>query len=326
MQSLIPPDFLEILTRLVWSTSFDPPVSRFYDLQLDHWGFFREPNESLGAMHTRLAHLVQRWWNSNAHGLYDNSIPGVTDLDTFAPIPSQHTYYFTMSFCATVPFPNRTLSQQDVNEFLGLFPFNEVINPFGFLGVVLSTVLEVFSRLPFLPQLRDFTQWFIGVANRHLGAMNYFSQIPHAGSQIPRADILPALALPAYAMSGYQMTWQSLEALGHTTSERYQRNDGIVNTESMSGPVNAEYGEGAFPGVGIDMTDMASAKGKYWHLGENATMDHADQIGVFTSEVTVGFFSVTMPELAPGTNPVLTPCRQTRLNLCTSSLRISSHD
>src|SRR5690242_7097197 len=120
--------------------------------------------------------------------------------------------------------------------------------------------------------------------------MNYFAQIPHPGSQIPRTDILPALALPAYAMGGYQMG-QNTEALAHTTSEEYQRNDGIVNTKSMSGPVNAEYGEGAFPGAGIDMTNIASAKRMYWHLGENVTMDHADQIGVFTSDVTVGFFS-----------------------------------
>ncbi|KAF2259617.1 alpha/beta-hydrolase, partial [Lojkania enalia] len=290
VQNLLPPNFLEALTRLVWSTSFDPPRSRFYDLQLDHWGFYRLEDESLSAMHTRLSNIVPFWWNSNLHGLHDNSILGVASLNDFAPDPSEHTYYFTMAFCATNPFPNRTLGQQDVNEFLALFPLNEVFNPFGVGGRALSSVFQIFSQLPFLPQLRDFAAWLTDVANRHLGSMNYFSRIPRPGSQVPRADMLPAIAVPAYAMGGYQLDQQGSRVLDHITSEEYQRNDGIVNTKSMSGPVSAEYGAGPFPGPGIDMKDMASAKRKYWYLGENATIDHADQIGVFTSENTVGSY------------------------------------
>lgn len=239
-------------------------------------------------MHTRLSHLVPQWWNSNAHGLYDNSILGVTNLNNFAPHPSQHTYYFTMSFCATDPFPNRALSRQDVNEFFALFPLHEVINPLGLWGITLPTVFQIISRLPFLPQLQNIARWFTDVANRHLSSMNYFSHIPRPGSQIPRADMLPAIALPAYAMGGYQLNNLSLQILGSLTSEEYQRNDGIVNTKSMRGPVNAPYGENHFPGSGLDMTSMTRAKGRYWHLGENVTIDHADQIGVFTSKDTVG--------------------------------------
>jgi hypothetical protein len=292
LQTLLPPNFLEVLTRLVWSTSFDRPESRFYDLQLDHWGFYRQKNESLNAMHTRLASIVPFWWNSNLHGLHDNSILGVNSLNDFAPKPSQQIYYFTMSFCATDPFPRRTLWQQDVDEFLALFPLNQVVNPFGLWGIALPTIFQILSQLPFLPQLKDFALWFTDVANRHLGSMNYFSRIPCPGSQIPRADMLPVIALPAYAMGGYQLNEERSRALNRITSEVYQRNDGIVNTKSMSGPVNAEYGEGQFPGPTIGMPNMARAKGKYWHLGENVTIDHADQIGVFTSENTANEVSL----------------------------------
>jgi hypothetical protein len=281
---------MEVLTRLVWSTSFAPPEFRFYDLQLDHWGFYRQENETLSAMHTRLASLVPIWWNSNLHGLHDNSILGAVSLNDFAPDPSQHTYYFTMSFCATNLFPNRTLSQQDVNEFFALFPLDNIINPFGWWGMALSNVFQILAQLPFLPQLKDFATWFTNIANRHLGSMGYFSRIPRPGSQIPRADMLPVIALPAYAMGGYQLDQPRLRILDHITSEEYQRNDGIVNTKSMKGPANARYGSGPFPGPGVDMTNMVSAKGMYWHLGENVTIDHADQIGVFTSENTVGFY------------------------------------
>lgn len=124
------------------------------------------------------------------------------------------------------------------------------------------------------------------VANRHLRAMNYFSRIPRPGSQIPRADLLPVIALPAYAMGGYQLDQQRLQTLNGITSEEYQRNDGIVNTMSMSGPVNAVYGVHPFPDPGNDMTTMDRAKGQYWHLGENVMIDRADQIGVFTAENT----------------------------------------
>jgi hypothetical protein len=239
-------------------------------------------------MHERLTEDVPLWWNSGLHGFHDNSILGVTSLNKFAPRPSTGTYYFTMSFSATVPFPNRTLDRQDINAFLALFPLNRVIDPFGWGGTALSTLLRTISQVPFLPQLRDFTAWFTDVANRHLGSMNYFSRIPRPGSQIPRADILPVLALPAYAMGGYQLDPARLGTLGGITSKEYQRNDGIVNTLSMSGPVNAAYGKGLFPGPGLDMRNMAGARGMYWHLGENVTIDHADQIGVFTSMITVG--------------------------------------
>lgn len=143
---------MEVLTRFIWSASFDPAKSRFYDLQLDHWGFYRQQGESLGIMYHRLQILVPLWWNSKFHGLNDNSVLGVRDLGNFAPNPSPNTYYFTMSFSATDTFPHRTLNKQDINEFLALFPLKQLINPFGLGGIVAAEVLKAFSTLPFFPK------------------------------------------------------------------------------------------------------------------------------------------------------------------------------
>jgi hypothetical protein len=276
---------MELLVRFIWAASFDPPAQRFYDLELDHWGFARIDDESLGAMHDRLTQSVKYWWDSNTHSIYDNSIAGAEQLSTFAPNPSQHTYFFTMAFCATVPFPNTTLDNQDINSFFDLFPLDRVLNPFGLWGKTLPMILDIFAKLPFLPKLRDFARWFTEVANRHLGTLGYYHNLPQPGTQVPRPDMLPLFYISAYAMGGFQLDGQQVQVLGGVTSEEFQRSDGIVNTLSMSGPVAGPFGQGRFPSTG----DISGAKGKYWFLGENATIDHADQIGVFTSEETVSY-------------------------------------
>jgi hypothetical protein len=84
-------------------------------------------------------------------------------------------------------------------------------------------------------------------------------------------------------MGGYNLPNTVLPGI---TSEQYQHNDGIVNTESMSGPRGGPIQEGNFP-VNIMMTNSAATKGIYWHLGKNTTMDYTDQIGVFTNGNTV---------------------------------------
>lgn len=226
-------------------------------------------------MHTRLSYLVPVWWQSNHHGLHDNSIPGVAELGNFAPNPSQDTYYFTMSFCATQPFNVRTLDQQDISDFITLFPLDRFTDPFGVTARSVAIILRLMQRLPLLPQIRDFAGWLIDVANRHLGRMGYFSRIPRPGNQIPRPDVLPVLTFFAYAMGGHQLDNQQSLILNNITSEDFQKNDGVVNTISMIGPANAQYSNDP-------------ARGRYLNLGENATIDHADQIGVFTSEDTVG--------------------------------------
>jgi hypothetical protein len=232
-------------------------------------------------MHSRLQGLVSVWWHSKFHALYDNSILGVAELQTFAPRPSPYTYYFTMSFCATIPFPDELMTQLDIDSFFALFPFNKVINPFGWWGIAVPPVLHFLSNIPMLPRLINFAHWFTSAVNRRLGGLGYSFSLPSPGTQIPRSDVLPLIAFPGYAMGGYLLDQQRSQLLGGIPSTEYQRNDGIVNTTSMNGPVNAEYGQSPFPGPGTGRT------GIYWHLGENATIDHADQIGVFTSEETV---------------------------------------
>jgi len=75
----------------------------------------------------------------------------------------------------------------------------------------------------------------------------------------------------------------------------YLPNDGIVNTISMKGPRAKDIAEiekipiEAVPGSAQQrrISESARTSRSYWHFGTNRTMDHADQIGVFTNEDTV---------------------------------------
>jgi hypothetical protein len=142
LQGLLPQNpihLINLIARLVVSASFKSPGSRFYNLQLDHWGFSRRlvPNpESFQTMYTRLLNDVQNWWlwDWGHHGFHDNSIPGISGingLDAFAGGPSRDIYYFTMSFSATDAFPNRTLFAKDINSFFALFPLSQLWDPWG---------------------------------------------------------------------------------------------------------------------------------------------------------------------------------------------------
>jgi hypothetical protein len=236
-------------------------------------------------MYTRLQAIVPTWWQLNYHGFYDNSIPGIARLNNFAGPPAPQIYYFTMSFCATDPFPQTTLTAQQINSFIALFPLRRIYNPLGVWGRVLAPPFSFASRFPAFPRLQSFVAWFTNVANAHLQQMNYFSQIPQPGSQVPRPDMLPLLSLFAYAMGGYNI---QLGALPGITPTDYQLNDGIVNTRSMDGPIGGPIQNGAFPATAVTNAPVVGGeRGKYWHLGQNVTMDHADQIGVFTDTNTV---------------------------------------
>jgi hypothetical protein len=48
---------------------------------------------------------VWKWLTSNNNALYDNSIEGVHNLSLKAVNTSAQIYYFSLSFHATVPFP-----------------------------------------------------------------------------------------------------------------------------------------------------------------------------------------------------------------------------
>lgn len=111
------------------------------------------------------------------------------------------------------------------------------------------------------------------VANRHLGAMGYFSQIPRPGEQIPRPDMLPVIAPFAYGM-------------GSVKGGQWAANDGIVNTVSMDGPPGNVRGAEEFVS-NLDLANLGQVQGPFWYFGENGTIDHADQLGVFTDATTV---------------------------------------
>lgn len=235
-------------------------------------------------MRAQIAPAVTTWWTGRHNGLYDNSVRGTRDLDSFAPRPSPDIYYFTMSFCATRPFPKQTLTAQDINGFLALLLGNQVWNPLGLWGYLAAPFQPLGTSLRVLPSFHSALTWITDVANRHLQQMGYFSQISGPGSQIPRPDMLPLIMYPAYAMGR-----RSIPAgitLPGITSEEFQPNDGIVNTKSMNGPTTGPVSNASFAAQ-LAATNARRVKGVYWDLGTNATIDHADQIGVFTDPTTV---------------------------------------
>ncbi|CZR65414.1 uncharacterized protein PAC_15314 [Phialocephala subalpina] len=269
----LPPGNLDPLIDFITSCSFELRQNRIYDLHLDHWGFARGPGETYKAMRARIAPVVTTWWIGRHNGLYDNSLTGAADLALFAPAPSPDIYYFTMSFCATQPFPNRNLTAQDINEFLRLLLWGQIWNPLGVWGRVAAPFQSLGTWLGVLPTLHAALTWITDVADRHLQQMGYFSQIPRPGTQIPRPDMLPVIAFPSYAMGGPNIP------------EQFRPNDGIVNTRSMDGPVAGPVNNGNFAAQ-LAAAGPLGVRGIYWHLGTNSTIDHADQIGVFTNAAT----------------------------------------
>ncbi|KAK4107504.1 hypothetical protein N656DRAFT_510897 [Canariomyces notabilis] len=97
------------------------------------------------------------------------------------------------------------------------------------------------------------------VANRHLGLLGYFSQIPRPGSQIPRADVLPVLAFFAYAICGFDR------------NHDFRPNDGVVSTASMDGPDGGRisHARGRFA-ARLHRNGPANVKGIYWNFGSNS--------------------------------------------------------
>jgi hypothetical protein len=69
-----------------------------------------------------------------------------------------------------------------------------------------------------------------------------------------------------------------------------QPNNGIVNTLSQRRPNGGHILDAAaFPVSALRNKEMAArARGKYWDFGINKTMDHADEIKIFTMGQTVG--------------------------------------
>ncbi len=284
-QNVLGPN-LNPLVDFVTSCSFESRPNRVYDLGLDHWGISRIPGEFYGQMRTRIAGDVTRWWNGGNNGFMDNSLRGAAALDAYAPSPA--TYYFTMSFCATIPFPDDALTDQQLNDFLALLPVIPYFNIGGVFGKVGVPLLRMGTNAKLLPNTVAVLTWMTNVANAHLGMNGYFSRIPPPGSQIPRPDVLPLLSFSAYAMGGLNTP---PPAKLRTTADQLKPNDGVVNTISMNGPVSGPIRDGRnFAAQLHAAAKPAALQGVYWHLGSNSTIDHADQIGVFTDPATVSFY------------------------------------
>ncbi|EGU87820.1 hypothetical protein FOXB_01661 [Fusarium oxysporum f. sp. conglutinans Fo5176] len=277
---------------------------RFYDLQLDHWGFVRRQLTPLGVPETfeqmcfRINPLIDIWWRGTGvhpphNGFYDNSIVGITQLNTFAPNLAPTIFFFTMSFDATVDFPHIDPAPQNS----ATFPVNPILTPLQILlnpgGWPFTASAWVYQRIPLSPSSADYARWFVNSLNGHLGGLNYFNRIPLPGSRVPRTDMLPIIMLPALAMGGYY-----IPGIAGPQSEAFQHNDGVVNTPSMRGPNNAQVREiSSFPShLPMPAAVLAAVGPWYWHFGINETMDHADQIGVFTNAATyinvAGMYSV----------------------------------
>jgi hypothetical protein len=302
IQNLLPPNAIELITRLVVSASFKQP--RIYDLHLDHWYFTRNGVESFRQMCTRIRPLVAVWWNGPVplpgqpqfpphNGFYDNSVSGVNDLSNFTGTTAPDIFYFAMSFDATQQFPNVQLSVDELNSL----PVNRVISAldfFGLRGFIGNIVTD--PNIPFNPSTLDLARWFVRVANGHLGGLGYFDKIPFPGARVPRPDMLPFLTLFSIVMGGYDIP-ENPVGLPNITSADFQPNDGVVNTLSMSGPEGSRILDAArFPTNGLGSMAQAiatNAPGTYWHFGENHTMDHADQIGVFTEGQTVSLHMIS---------------------------------
>jgi hypothetical protein len=240
---------------------------------------------------------VWKWLTSNNNALYDNSIEGVHDLSLKAINASSQIYYFSLSFHATVPFPQEWPAWG--RDAIASFPTNigdfvraalENIPIPSFLQWVIQMVVGEFITVGWIfitrvTSFRSFVGWVTdAVVTRILHELDYNLVLPMPGRYIPRKDVIPIMLLNVYAMGGQDLTPVQRGLLGTNLGDWYL-NDGIVNTESMRGPDDSLVRNvSSLP----DFDFIGPGKrGIYWHFGVNGQMDHADEIGVFIEQNTV---------------------------------------
>jgi len=237
---------------------------------------------------------VWRWLNSDKNGLYDNSIEGVHDLSLKAINTSENVFYFSLSFHATDPFPEAwpEWGIDAIDSFpTSLEAFTRaVLSRIPIIGgwladIIVGTITSLgWIILTTITSFRSFVEWITeAVLTRVLQDLGYDLILPSPGRYIPRKDVMPLLLPSVYAMGSQELTSAQRNILGPNLGDWYQ-NDGIVNTESMSGPDNFVRGINSLPDFNFS---VAEKRGIYWHLGVNDRMDHADEIGVFIEQSTV---------------------------------------
>jgi hypothetical protein len=239
---------------------------------------------------------VWKWLNSDNNALYDNSIEGVHKLTQRVPNQSDKIFYFSLSFHATDPFPeawpawSKDASQSFPIGLVNLWRTAVAFLPIlGVVGGAVEPILntsagigwDIFTAtLPFRP----FGEWATqAVITRFLRDWGYDLVLPNPGRYVPRKDAIPIFLPSIYAMGSHELSQAQRDILGPNLGDWLQ-NDGIVNTESMSGPDGAVSAVGSLPDFDFR---IAGKRGIYWHLGANNKMDHADEIGVFIEQNTV---------------------------------------
>ncbi|KAH8166606.1 hypothetical protein CIB48_g1591 [Xylaria polymorpha] len=287
---------VSLVARLFATASFYPQEKRGYDLQLDHWGIRRNPGETFQQMLLRLESVngpVWRWLNSTNNGFYDNSIEGVYALSQHAINTSPHIIYFSLSFHATVPFPENwpVWGKDAIDSFpTSIESFvRGVTGNLPIIGALTGAIIDAFSNtgwkfLTTVTSFSSFVQWVTqDVITKVLQNLGYKVVLPKPGKYLPRKDVIPIMLLSAYAMGGQDLTQAQKDLLGPDLGDWYQ-NDGVVNTESMRGPGGAVK---SISSLSDSDFSNPNKRGTYWHLGVNDLMDHADEIGVFVEEDTV---------------------------------------
>ncbi|KAK7393990.1 hypothetical protein QQX98_013225 [Neonectria punicea] len=285
-----------LIARLFATASFYAPEKRAYDLQLDHWGICRRTRETFQDMLERFGSVngpVWRWLDSTKTGLYDNSIEGVDRLSPKTLKVSRKVFYFSLSFNATDPFPEAWPAWG--RDAIDSFPTNietfvrSVTANIPILGQLTDIVINAFTSLGWVglmvvTRFRSFVEWVTeAVITTLLKNLGYNLMLPKPGKYVPRRDVIPIMLPTVYAMGGQELTPEQKDILGPGRGD-WALNDGIVNTESMSGPKDCVNSIRSLSD--LDFSDDDS-KGVYWHLGVNNLMDHADEIGVFIARDTV---------------------------------------
>lgn len=91
--------------------------------------------------------------------------------------PITLSYYFTMSFDATVPLPSETLTFKDLSSIPFKFPLSLAHDPLNLSRTIAATWTGVVSKFPGVPNIVSWAKWAVQVANNHLGLLDYFDSI-----------------------------------------------------------------------------------------------------------------------------------------------------
>ena len=220
---------------------------------------------------------LSRWYDpgNTFNGFHDNSIAGVAALNAKILGPSSHVYYVSFGFAATVHTESLRVTAEDVEAVLHSLPPLHHVSPRLTWPFASIAAFSANQLLPYvLPTVVERVLSHLPADSLRFGPL---------GSQIPRADMFPAFLIFAYGMGGYTLTSEQVTLLGGgIDNTAMQRNDGVVNTASMLGPVGSTVIPVTAQGV------AAPRRGVFYYVGENDALDHADAVGIVVAPELVG--------------------------------------